>query len=86
MWSFQRYRSWLEQTTNWYRPEENPCTARYGALRCCCQRQCLPHPRQAWQPKPSTPPATEGSGKGSQRIEIEPIESGFGKILKRPGE
>jgi hypothetical protein len=35
------------------------------------------------QPASSPTPA---AGKSGHRIEIEPVESEFGKILKRPGE
>jgi twitching motility protein PilT len=86
MWSFQRYRSWLDKRTNWYRPEENPeppdTEPSDAAVPAPMPTPSTPVP----QSKAPPPAATEGSGKGSKRIEIEPIESEFGKILKRPGE
>src|SRR6266481_1543444 len=92
MWSFQRYRSWVDSRTNWYIPGQSPETPDTESL----------------EAPPSAPPAagirdTVHSTKPERklglvlpgrlprdrtdsRIEIEPIESDFGKILKRPGE
>jgi len=92
MWSFQRYRSWVDSRTNWYIPGQSPETPDTESL----------------EAPPSAPPAlgirdTVKSAKPERklgltlpgrlpregtdsRIEIEPVESDFGKILKRPGE
>ncbi len=92
MWSFQRYRSWVDGRTNWYIPGQSPETPDTESL----------------EAPPPAPPAvgnrdTVHSGKPERklglvlpgrlprdrtdsRIEIEPVESDFGKILKRPGE
>src|SRR6266851_5066076 len=91
MWSFQRYRSWVDGRTNWYIPGQSPETPDTESL----------------EAPPPAPPAvgnrdTVHSGKPERklglvlpgrlprdrtdsRIEIEPVESDFGKILKRPG-
>jgi len=83
MWSFQRYAKWLENRTNFFipgqsaePPDSEPAEATTAA----------PLPPLAAAPKmvkkgkvPSpTPAVTEG-----QRIEIEPTEGDFGKILKK---
>jgi twitching motility protein PilT len=95
MWSFQRYRAWLEARNNWSIPGQSaegpdtevPETAvTPAALNSAPRPEAFPtKPAFAVQPeqnapKPSTAPAAGG------RIEIEPVESEFGKILKRPGE
>jgi len=90
MWTLQRYRTWLDSRKNWYLPgkiteppdgdaaEANPTPARPPAFPIAS--------------KPSKPETKHGSpshlpgAKASTRIEIEPGDSEFGKILKRPGE
>jgi len=83
MWSFQRYAKWLETRSNFFVPgqsseppdsEPAETTSVYA-----------PPLRAAAAPKignkkiPQTPPA-----RGDGRIEIEPVEDAFGKILKPP--
>ncbi|HEY5910752.1 MAG TPA: PilT/PilU family type 4a pilus ATPase [Verrucomicrobiae bacterium] len=91
MWSWHRYRTWLENRTNWFVPgqsAEAPDTEPAEA------KSPVPAPLQAFPvgPKPAkaekTPavPAPPVPGKPTERIDIEPVESEFGKILKRPGE
>src|SRR5207247_11202929 len=83
MWTLQRYGQWLEKRTQWFVPGQTPETPD-GEM------EEVPAPAiaplVATTPKPvlqeskqKVPTATAGSGG---RIEIEPIESGFGKILK----
>lgn len=93
MWSAHRYRSWLESRKNWHipgqeaeQPDEEPAEAA---------------PVVSARPQPGKPvfpignrPRPEGTAKPpvadvprpGARIEIEPVEGEFGKILKRPGE
>jgi twitching motility protein PilT len=90
MWSFQRYRTWLENRTRWNNPEQNPeppdsepaeepGTAAVPSL--------APAPAKVLKPERKVEPApTATPGKTPGRIEIEPDESEFGKILKRPGQ
>ena len=90
MWTFQRYRTWLEGRKSWYIPGQTPEAADGEASE--------PAPTLARPPafplasKPTKPETKHGSpahthgAKGPARIEIEPGESEFGKILKRPGE
>src|SRR5438552_3879375 len=89
MWSFQRYRSWLDSRKNWHipgqtleppdsEPLEAPPTPGAPALS--------PAPNSAGAEKKAAITPRVPADKGAARIEIEPIESEFGKILKRPGE
>jgi twitching motility protein PilT len=88
MWSFQRYRTWLDNRTNWHipaqapePPDSEPAEERAPALSSLAP---------AGKPRGSAPQAApmphRHSASASARIEIEPDESEFGKILKRPGE
>ena len=81
MWTFQRYVTWLEKRTTWYVPGQN-------AEAPDSEPDEAPSdlPGLASAPKPpvqeqKTKPATSGQGKAG-RIEIEPSEGDFGKILK----
>ena len=85
MWSFQRYAKWLEGRTNFFIPDRNaeppdsePTETGFVA---------------APLPPVGTAPRTEKKGRTSMpapgakeghRIEIEPVEGEFGKILKKP--
>jgi len=93
MWSWARYRAWLDARTTWYRPEQNPEPT---------ETEFLDSAASAGVSLPSLPRVKAGAGErkavvqpsspasnaahGSDRIEIEPVEGEFGKILKRPGE
>ena len=88
MWSFQRYRTWLEKKTSWYFPgadAESPDGEPAGAIPPPLATLDLSAKSNKTDRKP-LPAAPASRGKASDRIEIEPVESEFGKILKRPGE
>ena len=90
MWTLQRYRTWLDNRKNWYVPgktaepaddaaaDPSPTSARPPAFP-IASKPFKPEPK----PGSLAPPPAD---KASTRIEIEPGESEFGKILKRPGE
>jgi twitching motility protein PilT len=83
MWTFQRYGQWLEKRTNWFIPGQSP-EAPDGEMEdlpapATAPSAAAPTKPPAPEPSQKVPPATPGSGG---RIEIEPIEAGFGKILK----
>ncbi len=90
MWTFQRYRSWLDSRTNWFIPgqsPEPPDTEPADASPAAAGLPALaaaPKPSRADRKAAPLPP--EPGPKASSRIEIEPMESEFGKILKRPGK
>lgn len=92
MWSFQRYRNWLENRSNWYipgksqeGPEAEPAEAQPEPPPAFEAFPVTP-PTPAKGQKPAPTPSQPAPGKSSGRIEIEPVEGEFGKILKRPGE
>jgi twitching motility protein PilT len=99
MWTFQRYARWLEGRSNFYIPSQNaespddklpedlPAAAPLP-LTPPSSRPGTAAPRTERQTSytPSSPgPRPEGdTGRGDvHRIEIDPDESGFGKILKK---
>ena len=83
MWSFQRYRAWLESRKKWHIPDEHPEPPDTEPSDIPLATDALPPmpitPVAGRKPDPTQPPATKSGG----RIEIEPIEGGFEKILKR---
>ncbi len=90
MWTFQRYRSWMEHRKAWHVPEQNvepPDSESNDAIPSEPAHPFFATPARAARPEPkpgiaATPPGERPSG----RIEIEPVETEFGKILRRPGE
>jgi twitching motility protein PilT len=82
MWSFQRYRSWLESRKKWHIPNEqseSPDSEPDANLNLAAMPPMLvaPKPAKKIEPAPSSP------AKSGGRIEIEPIEGGLEKILKK---
>ena len=83
MWTFQRYCNWLEKRTNWFIAGQNP-EVPDGEMDELAEMPLAPWGAPA--PKPVLPdpkqklPAPKAGGGG--RIEIEPVEGDFGKILK----
>jgi twitching motility protein PilT len=90
MWTFQRYRTWLDNRKNWSMTEQSSEGSEGEAEEARPTSPVLPAflstPKSGKAEKgPDTQPP--GLAKpSSTRIEIEPMESEFGKILKRPGE
>ena len=90
MWSFQRYRTWLDNRSKWNNPDQSPEPPDSEPMETAGPAAVpLLAPALAKAPRPerkveSTPAGTPGKTPG--RIEIEPEEGEFGKILKRPGE
>ena len=90
MWTFQRYRTWLDNRTNWAIPgqsSEPPDTESAETPATVPSRPAFPVAAKAGGPlkKPGAAPAVHAP-KSPGRIEIEPVEGEFGRILKRPGE
>lgn len=91
MWTFQRYRNWLDHRTSWHIPGENPEPPDAEASEPGPAAPVLPAftaPVKPAKPESKTGPAHLPSppAKPPGRIEIEPVDGGFGKILKRPDE
>ena len=83
MWTFQRYCQWLEKRTQWFVPGQTPETPD-GEMEDVPAPPIAPSvavaPKAAPQEAKTKIPAVPAGSDG--RIEIEPVESGFGKILK----
>lgn len=86
MWTFERYRTWLDRRTNWHVPRRDSESAESDPAETA---KPLPLPPTTEAPRPSAPaeklpgtPARPAPAPGG-RIEIEPVELPFGKILKR---
>jgi hypothetical protein len=78
MWTFQRYAKWLETRTNFFVPgqdAEPPDSEPAESLPATALPAVAITPKA--EKKIKTPDTTEGG-----RIEIEPVEGEFGKILK----
>jgi twitching motility protein PilT len=80
MWTFPRYRGWLEKRTQWYIPGTTPGggeglvdSGAGGEGRLPAGGKSAPKPRTL----PPPGPATGG------RLEIRPVEGGLGTILKK---
>ena len=83
MWSFQRYRGWLEGRRNWHIPDEGSEFPDTESSEPPSPVVSAPVKSSPTKPhKPSPPPQT-APAKSASRIEIEPIEGGFEKILKK---
>lgn len=88
MWTFQRYRAWLENRTNWQIPGATPEPADGDVKELA---EPAPPVLPSFAPAAKTqkiekPSPGQPTGRPPGRIEIEPPESDFGKILRRPGE
>ncbi len=91
MWSWHRYRTWLENRSNWFIPGKTaePPDAEIAEpkLQLSPAMQAFPVRSKAQKSeKAGVAPTPVVPAKPGERIEIEPIEGEFGKILKRPGE
>ncbi|MGA2279984.1 MAG: type IV pilus twitching motility protein PilT [Verrucomicrobiota bacterium] len=85
MWGFQRYCKWLETRTNLFvpgpgsePPDSEPAEPTFVAAPL---PSAVAAPKTGKKSKVSTPAA---GAREDHRIEIEPVEGEFGKILKRP--
>jgi len=98
MWSFQRYARWLDGRTNFYIPSQNPespedkmpddlpASTPLPLTPPASRPMSAPRPERSASHTPSSSPrpATSDAGRSDVlHIEIDPDESGFGKILKK---
>ena len=85
MWSFQRYAKWLDSRTNFFVPGQNPEPPDSEPAETGLVAAPLPPigtaPRTEKKGRTSMP---DPGAKAGHRIEIEPVEGEFGKILKKP--
>jgi twitching motility protein PilT len=84
MWTFQRYAKWLDSRANWFLPGQNSEPLENEIEEAAISAAPLPPiagaPKTA-KPKPGAP--QNPAAKDGARIEIEPIEGGLEKILKK---
>ena len=83
MWTFQRYAKWLEGRSNFFVPgqsAEPPDSESAEAVPGAPLPPIAAAPKM--EKKGRTPPSAPAANEG-QRIEIEPEEGAFGKILKK---
>jgi len=89
MWTFGRYRSWLEKKTNWYNPNQK---AEASETEPALPSRVAPaySPEETPSPKlidrsvvQAKPGAKRPADDGAHRIEIEPVEGGLDELLKR---
>lgn len=83
MWSFQRYRGWMDTRKNWHIPKEGAETPDSEPVATIAAPASQITPVSAKPQKKTEPPPTR-IGKSGERIEIEPEEGDWGKILKKP--
>ena len=87
MWSFQRYAKWLDSRTNFFVPGQNAESPDSEPADDVPVSTALPPLAAAprMEKKTAAPNPTRAAGASDvHRIEIEPDETGFGKILKTP--
>lgn len=88
MWSRARYQTWLESRKKWHVQDAQPEPPDADAADLAASADHLPPTVTTFTPpttqRPLTPPAS--TQPGAHRIEIEPDETEFGKILKPPTE
>jgi twitching motility protein PilT len=82
MWTFQRYAKWLETRGNFFVPGQNAEPPDSEAAEPLPATPALPA-MAASAPKPVEKKAKPHAHPESGRIEIEPVEGEFGKILKK---
>jgi twitching motility protein PilT len=84
MWTFQRYRNWLDTRKSWHRPNDSdpPDTEIAEPIVAPVDFRPAPVSPAGKAGKVIEAPAIKTERPGG-RIEIEPIEGGFEKILKK---
>jgi twitching motility protein PilT len=83
MWTFQRYAKWVENRTNFFIPgqgSEPPDSEPSGTTTVAAAPPPAIEPKA--EKKRKVPAQTPGASEG-RRIEIEPVDGGFEKILKK---
>ncbi len=89
MWTFQRYRAWLDHRKTWSLPDQNvePPDSDPPEASPAAELTAVPSSPRVVSPAAMPPQAAPAPATPRlNRIEIEPVEGEFGKILKRPGE
>ncbi|HEX5398882.1 MAG TPA: PilT/PilU family type 4a pilus ATPase [Verrucomicrobiae bacterium] len=87
MWTFHRYNKWLESRKNFFVPSQSAEPPESEPAANDPDSTTLPpmDGKAKSEQKPTAPDSPSVPGKSEvHRIDIEPDEGGFGKILKRP--
>jgi twitching motility protein PilT len=85
MWSFQRYNKWMESRTNWFIPGQNPEPPDSDPAEAALIAPPPLHATTASKLETKNRILSQAvTASENRRIEIEPVEDDFGKILKRP--
>jgi twitching motility protein PilT len=89
MWTFIRYRSWLEKKTNWHNPgqgveppEASPEPLPIRTSPFISPGEITSKPQTAWPTPDTQTPAKVQGPEPVHRIEIEPVEGGLDEVLK----
>ena len=89
MWTFQRYRTWMEKRTNWYLPGRNPEVVDSEPPNADSAGAHLPAltlsptaPKAVGEEKLEVAKQSSAQTPGG-RIEIEPVEGGLDELLKK---
>jgi twitching motility protein PilT len=80
MWTFARYRGWMEKRTHWHCPDNNADTPDSETAQ--PPPLPLPSPKAATVTKPVMQTAPKSTAKTDGPIEIEPVEGGWDRILR----
>ena len=87
MWTFQRYRNWLDNRKDWFIPgksAEAPDTELTEPAAASASVPPLAAATIAAKPeKPGAVPAEAPAAKPARRVEIEPVEGGLDELLKK---
>jgi len=90
MWTFHRYRGWLDARKNWAIHDQAPEPPDSEPAETVPLPPSLPlaapGAKSLRSDKKTLAPLPTSEERPSGRIDIEPVEGEFGKILKRPGE
>jgi len=83
MWTFQRYRGWVENRKSWFIPSDNAEPPDTESFETAPVAAALPPAAATPKSAKKSAPPPPAPAPASERIEIEPVEGGFGKILKK---
>jgi twitching motility protein PilT len=88
MWTFQRYRTWMEKRSTWHLPDQNAEPPDSEPVDAPAGTSLPPLPAAPKAAAPSTeraeaPPKKIEPQKRGGRIEIEPVEGGLDELLKK---
>jgi twitching motility protein PilT len=87
MWTFPRYRNWLEKRANWYIPYQQSETPDQDPVDDLQHLQALPSvlsvPKSADTELPGERSSERASPTATGRIEIKPVEGGLEKLLEK---